>query len=253
MTVTAFCSLKGSPGVTTALLALADVWDADSRLTVVECDPSGNDAAGFLGLRAPGGLRSLAARARGEDVSDALRAELVSVGDGVCLLPGPHSGEVTRQALRRLGSRLVPALRSLGHPVLLDLGRLYEGSPVVELLPQVDSLVVVVPAMTVEIDRVDVDRRPFLATASDLRLLLIGEATFRRYKSPKAVEEAVDIPVLGSLADDRRGADRVRSGRPFRRSSLANSARRVAAALVGLEPRLPLPHVEDDAVLETRR
>lgn len=63
MTVFAFGSVKASPGVTTAVLALAAAWPAD-RCMVVELDLDGGDVAAWYDVAAQPGLRSYAAAGR---------------------------------------------------------------------------------------------------------------------------------------------------------------------------------------------
>ena len=46
VTLVALCSLKGSPGVTTAALGLAAGWPSAEQPVVVECDPAGGDLLG---------------------------------------------------------------------------------------------------------------------------------------------------------------------------------------------------------------
>src|SRR3954453_2540548 len=72
MSVIALASVKGSPGVSTATLALALVWPRP--VLVAECDPVGGDVtAGFLaGMSAPdGGLLGLALALRRGQVNAA--------------------------------------------------------------------------------------------------------------------------------------------------------------------------------------
>src|SRR5439155_13189035 len=77
MRVTAFGSVKGAPGVTTAVCALAAGWPADHEVMIVELDPAGGDIAGRFELSPTRGLISLAASGRhglsGIDVLDHLQ------------------------------------------------------------------------------------------------------------------------------------------------------------------------------------
>ena len=58
MSLVALAADKGSPGVTTAAVALAAVWPRPAL--VAECDPSGGDLA--MRLHAPGGAPAAAGR-----------------------------------------------------------------------------------------------------------------------------------------------------------------------------------------------
>ncbi len=59
MTVVALASVKGSPGVTTAALAMAARWPAGRKVLLVEADPFGGDLAPRYGATVTGGLASL--------------------------------------------------------------------------------------------------------------------------------------------------------------------------------------------------
>ncbi len=81
MTLIALASIKGSPGVTTAALAMAASWPTGRQVLLVEADPFGGDLAPRYGKAATGGLASLFAAAR-----RSLRPE--DVWDHVDHLPG---------------------------------------------------------------------------------------------------------------------------------------------------------------------
>lgn len=66
MSVIALCSLKGSPGATTAALALATSTTLRADTLLVEADPAGGDLAARLGFPSEPGLASLAAAGRRE-------------------------------------------------------------------------------------------------------------------------------------------------------------------------------------------
>ena len=70
----AFASAKGSPGVTTAVAALAATWPADRELVVAEVDPAGGDLVVRFDLATEPGLVSLAAAGRRELGPDTLVA-----------------------------------------------------------------------------------------------------------------------------------------------------------------------------------
>jgi hypothetical protein len=64
MPLIALASVKSSPGVTTAALALASMWKTAGRRLLLEADPGGGDLGLWLGLPADSGLAGLAAAAR---------------------------------------------------------------------------------------------------------------------------------------------------------------------------------------------
>jgi hypothetical protein len=67
-------------------------------------------------------------------------------------------------------------------------------------------------------------------------VLTIGSRPYR----PDEVGAALDVPVLGSIANDRRGAEELASGRVGRRSELLRSAATMAEGLAShLAPVVP--------------
>ena len=86
MSVIAFTSAKGAPGVSTAVLSLGSVWTEllpDRRVLIIEADPAGGEAAvGLLRgtVDATRGLLALAAM-RGVDPVTALWTQLVALDD----------------------------------------------------------------------------------------------------------------------------------------------------------------------------
>ncbi|MGP4115008.1 hypothetical protein ACTWP5_29410 [Streptomyces sp. 4N509B] len=125
----AVASVKGSPGVTTTVMALAASWPADAdggvRPVVVEADTAGGDLAARLGLAHVPGLLDVAAAARrprpgsvlgaAQELPFGVRAVLAPAGAGQC-----------REAVRLLGADAGRVLR--GGPddvgtVLVDVGR----------------------------------------------------------------------------------------------------------------------------------
>jgi len=65
VTLVAMCSLKGSPGVTTAALGLAAGWPSAEQPVVVECDPAGGDLLGRFRLETAPGLMDWSGDAAG--------------------------------------------------------------------------------------------------------------------------------------------------------------------------------------------
>ena len=91
----AFASAKGSPGVTTAVAALAATWPVDRELLVAEVDPAGGDLVVRFDLATEPGLVSLAAAGRRELGPETLRrrtrrtsAVAGPAGDDVPAAPG---------------------------------------------------------------------------------------------------------------------------------------------------------------------
>lgn len=231
MTVLVGCSAKGSPGVTTALLALALTWPREALL--VEADPAGSDLrAGFLQASVPPdhGLLGLALAVRrgAPDVA----AHAVAAQDGrVWVVPG-LTDPSQREAVLPVWPQLVFSVAAVGRDVLIDVGRLEPGLP---LLPGAEPalVLVVLPPTLAGVDRA----YPVVARlrsqerdapgAARLGLLLVGAGPYPAGE----VSAALGAPVLGVLPAEAGAARALATGRVPWRSGLLRAARTVAAGL----------------------
>ena len=265
MTVIALVSIKGSPGVTTAALALGAVWSRP--ILVAECDPAGGDvAAGLLRGEAPptGGLLSLAVAARrplppGAALGHCIR---LSEDDGYLLLPGlldpAHAAAVTPA-----WATIAAAFRDLGDPpvcvdVLADCGRFGHDSPV-DVIVGSDVLVVVLRPTLRQVQAVRFQLPSLRAAAArtgtppEFGLLLVGDEPY----GSDEVASALGVPVLATLADDPASASTLSDGAPrrrgFDRSPLIRTARNAAQRLARdadgpeREPQVPARPVSSGA------
>jgi MinD-like ATPase involved in chromosome partitioning or flagellar assembly len=229
----ALASAKGSPGVTTALVALAGVWPRP--VLVAECDPNGGDLAARFGLPPTPGLVSLASTARHGLGSERVWAHTQRLPGGLAALLGVQVSEQA-EALGPLWPQLAGALASLEVDVLVDAGQLSHGSPVLEVLERAD-LVVLLARPTVEgvthvVARLARLEQRGLAPV----VVLVGEHPYSR----RAVEatlraEGLRARVLGVLVDDPRAAAGLggRSGATvgLARSALVRSARQLTSSI----------------------
>jgi MinD-like ATPase involved in chromosome partitioning or flagellar assembly len=238
--IVVLASAKGSPGVTTALLALTGLWPRP--VLVAECDPNGADLAARFGLPPNPGLVSLASAARHGLGPEQLRAHVQRLPGGIPVLLGVQLPEQAL-ALGPLWSRLATELARLEVDVLVDGGQLVGDTPVLELATGAD-LLGLVGRPTVEGVAHLAGRIAWLEHQG-LRpvVVLVGERPY----GPQAVEETLRAeglraPVLGVLADDPRAAAALsgESGRPalLARSLLVRSARALALRIEAhVEPR----------------
>lgn len=144
------CCDKGSPGVTTAALALATAWPEPT--VVVEADPAGGD----LGIRLhPGGsalpetptVLSLTAAARTKVDGELLAGHVHRLNGGVSVVPGA----VRREQMTKLDTHaLASALCQVrGKTVVADIGQLDTHGSMFELAARSRAVVVVArPEMT---------------------------------------------------------------------------------------------------------
>lgn len=247
----ALLSAKGSPGVTTAALALCTVWPhvhPERRLLLAECDPAGGDiASGYLrgGLDGSHGLAALAAQRSVDPVAAVWKQVLSLDAEGRCLLLPGLTDPVQAAGLGAAWATLASALPGLGQQdppidVLIDLGRMRTAHESVLLRQQVDHVVLVVrstlPAVVAaraaaaELAVPGADGRP-----AQVSCLIIGQG--QPYTAAE-ISEAIALPVVGVLPYDARSADAMSAGttggRWLPRSPLLRAARVVAAAALTL-------------------
>src|SRR5581483_4993087 len=136
MTMFAFASTHGAPGVTTTVLGLAAAWPAATGrdVVVVEADPDGGVVATFFDeLRADRTLADVAVDVRRAFDLDAVLASARPVWGSVPVIVAPPSAEQTHSALAAAGDRLAAGLAGADLDVLVDLGRLTARSPALHL------------------------------------------------------------------------------------------------------------------------
>jgi hypothetical protein len=229
----AVVTAKGSPGGTTASLALTAAVSA----VLIEADPAGGDVAARAGLPLSPGVVSLAAAARWPTSPIELEAHLQPLPAGGSALLGPTSPEQAGAALGTIGERLAAALEAADRPVVVDAGRWGPGNPAASLVAAAGHVLVVLRPTVEGVEHVRTRLDALSAAAGDrLRLVLVGERPY----TCADVEVTLGVPVLGALAPDRRGAAAVVGrGRPgaARRTALVRSARTLLDRLAA-EPSL---------------
>lgn len=225
-------SAKASPGVTTSALALAAVWPQGRRVLVVEADPDGGVLSARCGLGPEPGLATLAVSGRRSlDVDEFDRHLRPFPGEGVAVLVGPPSAEQSRRALDLIASPLARLLGGLsGTDVLIDAGRLGPTTPAWPLVDAADAVLLVARPRLEELQLLPARLRGLRATVRRVGVLLVGELPY----PGEEVASALDVEVVGVLADDQRTAAALAGeGRGARlgRSLLLRSAREVVEAL----------------------
>jgi hypothetical protein len=237
-------SAKGSPGVTTTVLALAATWPR--AVLLAECDPAGGDVvAGFLRAQPQPAATlldlALAAR-RGLEPADVLGHCLrLSADDELAFLPGvsdPTHVVSTSPAWPELAA----AFDALGHAepardVLVDCGRLDARATPVELLARCDLIVLVLRPRLPQVhharSHLQVLRRVVPEGIGGPRygLAVVGERPY----PPEEVAQALGVPVLAVMPIDARAAavlsDGAERGRWFDQSGLIRAARRAAVTI----------------------
>jgi hypothetical protein len=222
-----------SPGVTTTVHAMALAWPMPRRSLIAELDADGGTLAARHAITSDPGLVSFAAAGRRGFSPDEVLGHCQQLSDGTPVLIGPTSPDRAASALATLGARLGRALDALGDfDVLADCGRLDSRSPVLELVSTAPYLLLVVEP-TVEGVAHLAARLPALPLASGrVALVCVGD---RPYRAPD-VAQALNLPVLGVVAHDPKGAAQLAEGQPNWRSPLLRSAADLVAALAAHLP-----------------
>ena len=151
----AFCSDKGSPGTTTAAVALASCWTTSA--IVVEADPYGGDLA--IRMRTESGtvlpetptVLTLATAARTSQDSRLVSRYAQRINDQLEVVPGYVVAE--QAAGVPDWKPLASLLRGADRPVFVDVGRLHSGSALLPVAAAADLVVVVGRADTVSLFR----------------------------------------------------------------------------------------------------
>jgi hypothetical protein len=232
MTLVALASGR-SPGVTTAAQALALAWPAGRQSILAELDPGGGSLSVRHELPADPGLTTLAAAGRRGLAPETVLQHCQRLGDGTVALLGPLSPERATSALAVLGVRFAAALDTIPDiDVLADCGRLDSRSPALDVVRAAPFVVLVVSPTLEGVAHLQSRLPPLALTPGRVAVLTIGGRPY----GPDEVGAALQLPVLGMLEVDRRGAEDLASGRPLRRSELLRSAYVVAERLAA---RLP--------------
>lgn len=253
MSLIAFASAKGSPGVTQTVTSLAAAWSRDA--VVADLDPVGGDI-GFrlrrddgLPLDHDNGLLSYGAALRGGKAAD-LSEHLQRTEDGTRVLVGV-AGPGQVQGLGPAWPYIGASLRTAGPDVLADCGRLTPGSPVTPVLERSSALVLVarsdVAALAHLRERLVWWHDAIRASGGEnvpTGVLLVGDPSDHRSADDLArllASGGLDVPVLGTVAHDPKTIRGLGSAseRTLRRSlfirSLSDVAMRVQALLATRE------------------
>lgn len=227
-------SAKGSPGVTTAALALAAVAD-DGFL--IELDPSGGSVEAWTGIGGEPGLVRVASGLRRSASSDAVIEHVVEVPPGVRTILAPTAGPYAESTVAMTRDRLAPALSELNAAtVILDLGRWSRAQATAHRVAGCDVVAVV---CTPTVDGVEAARwlvDPLQAEGpGEVVVVVIGERPYQ----PSEVAAAMGVDTAGAIAWDPRGLASLLTrgaGRVWSRSPLARSARTVLSNLTAVVP-----------------
>lgn len=229
MTVIAMLSVKHSPGVTTAALALASAWSDQGDVVVIEADPAGGDVAARTGLGFDPGLLSLAASGRHAGAQLDLGRHGQQLPAGGIVVAAPTAPDRAAPAVAAVASRLAHAVRATAANGIIDCGRWSPASPATAAIAASDLCVLVIEPTLAGVDHAQA-RADLLAaeTEAPLALLLLGE---RPYRS-RDLEGVVGPSILGAIAVDPAGVAALHGGASVGaagRSPVVRSARTALA------------------------
>ncbi|MEV0318131.1 MinD/ParA family protein [Streptomyces sp. NPDC050658] len=234
MTLVAMCSLKGSPGVTTAALGLAGQWPSGHQPVVMECDPAGGDLLARYRLAISPGLVTLAAAGRRSTEPGLVWQHTQRLPGGLRVVPGPPSAGQAQAALEQLTSEETTMPRRAadraGVVVIADCGRVEESSPALPVLRQADALLVLVRARDDALAHLATMVNTVERWSAEPCFVLVGDG----YRTDDVVRE-LGIEVAARLPEDKKGAAAL-SGALGRRAAPARSA--LGKALASLADNL---------------
>jgi hypothetical protein len=234
MSLIAFGSGR-SPGLTTLVHAMALTWPKSRRSIIAELDPDGGAFAARYALPPDPGLVSLAAAGRRGLVAGQVLDHCRPLTDGSPVLVGPTSPDRAASALATLGPRLAEALDTTpGFDVLADCGRLESRSPALEIISGAPYVLLVVEPTVEGVAHLAARLAALPLPAGRVALIAVGDRPYH----PSEVSRVLNLPMLGVIDRDPRGAVQLAEGRPNWRSPLLRSAAAITAALVSHLPPL---------------
>jgi len=243
MTLVALVSGR-SPGLTTAVQALATVWPAPRRAIIAELDPAGGSLAARHELASEPGLTTLAAAGRRGLAAGSVLRHCRRLPCGATALMAPVGPDRVGSALAVLGHHLAAALEGVADTdVLADCGRVDPMSPALPVVRSAAHVVVMVTPTVEGVAHVEARLAALDLAPGQVALVTIGARPY----PPDEVAATLRLPILGTIADDRRGAHDLVAGRAPGRSPLLRSATTVAVRLAGFLPPRPAEYAGDRA------
>lgn len=245
----AVASAKGSPGVTTTVNVLGDIWP--TSVLVADLDPAGGDFA--LRHRDPRGepldpergLLSLAAAARRSVAQDELEHHVQTIDGGLDILAGVSRPEQVT-GIGPAWPALAHSFRTAAADVLVDCGRVTPGTPLMPVLSAADALVFVARPSVESYAHLR-ERLRWLAEplqVGQLGSIPVGvvlvssaaDSTAERDLDRLLQYAGLQVSVLGRIALDPKAVSALlgQSGRRLDRTLLVRSARQAATAVRSL-------------------
>ncbi len=249
MRLIAVASAKSSPGASiTSELLVQRRPSPERRCVLVDCDPAGSEWLLRPGVSAEPSTVTLAMAGRRNLVPAAVLGEVQTVGEAMEVVVGPVAARQATSALEILGDRLGAHLRSLDDvDVVADCGRLAPRSPALGVLMAADLVVLVSRPTVGDVIHLAPWVEQLTSDGCQVGLVLVGGRRGRQLVAyePAEIGDALEVPVLGVMADDASAAAGVfaqpGSLAGLWRSRLVSSATAVAASVFGACPAVERP------------
>jgi MinD-like ATPase involved in chromosome partitioning or flagellar assembly len=191
-------SAKGSPGTTTASVALAAASPPDDQALVLEIDPSGGDIEALTGITGEPGLLRVANDLRRQVDPQVLPGYAVPAPPGIDSILSPTAGPASTSLLGSIADRIGSAFSQLPAIVVADAGRWSPRQASAQRIAGSDVVVLVCRPTVSSIEHVRhlVDAVRQLNRA--VSVLLVGDRPY----GPTEVAAALETHVVGALAWD---------------------------------------------------
>jgi hypothetical protein len=234
VTVVAFASVKGAPGVTTVASLVAATWPEHRKVMMVESDPSGGDLAARFGLSSKCGWSSFVAASRRSDSTPEMAPHLQQLPGGLDVLVGPRSPD-SGDTQATADAIVTSAASNPDEPwdVLVDLGRLLPGVlSAGGWLNHSDVLALVLGSDAASVLHMRDRAAAVVGRCKDrVGLIVVRSGDY----CGSEIERFTGIPVIGEIPFDPAAAAVATGGkgsdRRLSRSLLVASAFRLAATL----------------------
>lgn len=222
-------SWRGSPGATTAAIALTEHWAGRQKAYLAECDPRGGTIVTRCLIPGPRRLAALAGQARhGGDLA-LLDQHAAEIPSGARCLTGPEDGRQLRAALKTLvaPSGLFEQAADDANTVLIaDVGRIEpDTAEAAAVLMLADVLVLAARPVPDQILAMSAARDQVARLHDNVGLLLIGPGYPAQH-----VAELLGLRVFGQLPLFPTGSSALLS-RLKRAGGLAEAAAQISQTL----------------------
>jgi hypothetical protein len=191
-------SWRGSPGVTTTALALAECWPDSGRAVVVECDPRGGSVASRFLMAGARTIEGLASDARHGGNTTLLAEHARTTPAGVQVVTAPEDGGRLRPLLGTLakpGGLFAAVAADPAVAVFADCGRLDpRDGEVRSVLGHAQWLLLIMRPVVEQAIATKASLGQIRDLHHNVGLVLLGSAS-----TPAEVSAMLKLPVLGTL------------------------------------------------------